>query len=368
MDQEQIDLWFIAHSGSADGGGMERMNFGLLNGLSEQFQIHIVAGEGSAELQRARKRIPVQIAKKPAFARIAGFYLRSPTKGELEISGGISHTCGAINSGGSDIATVHLCQAAAEVVKGENRVWRYLNARVARTLGRMLERRNFTPSRTGLLVAVSDSVADQLRRYYPDMEVRVISNGVDEKSFPFAQRSGDDSLRILMVTGDFALKGVGGAIRALAMARNEALTLTVVGKGDAAPYLKLAQSLGLRERVFFTGPLEDVVPEYTRHDIILCNSSYESFGLFLVEAALTGCAVLSTDVGVARRLIGDNEGGTIFDGSSSQLASWLDNWSADRNNVLSMGKLASRRAREFSLSRMVARYEDLYRELAAARA
>ncbi|MEI6735673.1 MAG: glycosyltransferase family 4 protein [Actinomycetes bacterium] len=368
MDQEKIDIWFLAHSVSAHGGGMERMNFGLLTGLSKEFRTHIVAGEGVPELLGARERIPVPIATKPAFARIAGFYFRSPTKSQLAVSGGISHTCGAINRGGSDIATVHLCQAAAQVVRGENHLWRYLNARVARALGRMLERRNFTPTCTGLLVAVSDSVADQLRHHYPDMEVRVISNGVDENSFPFAHRSEDSSLRILMVTGDFALKGVGGAIRALAMAHNQAMTLTVVGKGDTDPYLKLAQSLGLKERVFFTGPLGDVAHEYAKHDVILCNSSYESFGLFLVEAALTGCAVLSTDVGVARRLIGDSEGGAIFDGSTSQLASWLDGWSADRNHVLSMGKLASRRAQEFSLSRMVASYEHLYRELAAARA
>ncbi len=368
MDQEQIDVWFIAHSVSAQGGGMERMNFALLNGLNEQFATHIVAGEGLPELHHALERIPVQIAKKPAFARIAGFYFRSPTKSDLMIKGGISHTCGAINNGGSDIATVHLCQAAAKVVKGENRLWRYLNAWIARTIGRMLERRNFTPENTGLLVAVSDSVADQLREHYPDMPVRVIPNGVDENSFPFVQRSGEESLRVLMVTGDFALKGVGGAIRALAMARDNAMTLTVVGKGDAAPYLKLAHSLGLADRVSFTGPLDDVVPEYAKHDIILCNSTYESFGLFLVEAALTGCAVLSTDVGVARRLVGEDEGGTIFDGSASQLAGFLDVWSADRLNVLSMGKLASRRAREFSLSRMVANYEELYREVAAGHA
>jgi glycosyltransferase involved in cell wall biosynthesis len=368
MNQETIDIWFIAHSVSAHGGGMERMNFALLNGLNGQFATHIVAGEGLPELHHALERIPVQIAKKPAFARIAGFYFRAPTKSDLMLKGGISHTCGAINNGGSDIATVHLCQAAATVVRGEGRTWRYLNARIARTIGRMLERRNFTPRKTGLLVAVSDLVADQLREHYPDMPVRVISNGVDEKGFPYVLRSNVASLRVLMVTGDFALKGVGGAIRALAMARDHATTLTVVGKGDAAPYLKLAQSLGLAERVFFTGPLDDVAPEYAKHDIILCNSTYESFGLFLVEASLTGCAVLSTDVGVARRLVGENEGGRIFDGSASQLAGWLDAWAADRNNVLSMGKLASRRAREFSLSRMIANYEELYREIAAGRA
>jgi len=368
MNQETIDIWFVAHSVSAHGGGMERMNFALLNGLNQQFQTHVVAGEGLPELHRALERIPVQIAKRPAFARIAGFYLRSPSKNELILSGGISHTSGAINRGGADIATVHLCQAAAKVAKGENHLWRYLNAWIARTLGRRLERRNFTPDRTGLLVAVSDSVADQLRQHYPKMNIRVISNGVDENNFSFAQRSSEASLRILMVTGDFALKGVGGAIRALAMARDPALTLTVVGQGDAAPYLKLARSLGLVERVFFTGPLDDVVPEYAKHDVILCNSTYESFGLFMVEAALTGCAVLSTDVGVARRLVGDNEGGAIFDGTASQLGGWFDMWSSDRSHVLTMGKLASRRASEFSLSRMIASYEELYREIAAGRA
>jgi glycosyltransferase involved in cell wall biosynthesis len=368
MEQEPIDIWFMAHSVSAKGGGMERMSFALLNGLGKQFQTHVTAGEGLSELHHPVERIPVKLARKPAFARITGFYFRAPTKSEIALSGGISHTCGAISRGGSDIATVHLCQAAAKVVQGENRAWRYLNARVARTLGRILERRNFEPHRTGLLVAVSDSVADQLRRHYPEMDVRVIFNGVDENNFPYSQRSSDDALRLLMVTGDFALKGVGGAIRALAIARNQSLTLTVVGKGDPAPYIRLAQSLGVAERIFFTGPLDDVVPQYVKHDIILCNSTYESFGLFLVEAALTGCAVLSTDVGVAGRLVGDHEGGAIFDGSPSQMADLLDGWSSDRHHVPFMGQAAAVKAREFSISRMIASYEELYREVAAGRA
>jgi glycosyltransferase involved in cell wall biosynthesis len=367
MQQEAIAIWFMAHSVSANGGGMERMNMALLNGLDEQFQTHVAAGEGLLELHHPVERIPIELAKKPAFARIAGFYFRAPSKRNVSRSGGISHTCGAISRGGSDIATVHLCQAAAAVIRGENRVWRYLNARVARTLGRMLERRNFRPNRTGLLVAVSDSVANQLRHHYPAMDVRVIFNGVDERRYPYTQRSGDHAIRILMVTGDFALKGVGGAIRALALARDQALTLTVVGKGDPAPYIRLSQTLGIAERVSFTGPLEDVVPEYVTHDIILCNSTYESFGLFLVEAALTGCAVLSTDVGVARGLVGDNEGGALFDGSVAQLADRLDDWSSERHHVPLMGHAAAVRAREFSLSRMIASYEALYREIAAGR-
>lgn len=353
----------MAHSVSPHGGGMERMNAALLNGLSEGFRTHVIAGEGLTELRDAYEQIPVALVAKPAFARIVGFYFRSPSKTKLMKSGGLLHTCGAINRGGADIATVHLCQAAAQVVRGENRLWRYGNAKIARIVGRFVERRNFTPSRTGLLVAVSDSVADQLHAHYPDMDVRVIPNGVDELKFPFAERSGISPLRVLMVTGDFALKGVGGAIRALTMVSDETVTLTVVGKGDVTPYLHLVESLGLRDRVFFTGALDDVGPMYVESDVVLCNSTYESFGLFLVEAALTGCAVLSTDVGVARRLIGNEEGGALFDGSASQLARWLTSWSNDREHVRTLGKQASQRAREFSLTRMIASYEDLYREL-----
>jgi len=230
-----------------------------------------------------------------------------------------------------------------------------------------VERSNFKPKRTGHLVAVSDSVAQQLRRHYPDMDVRVISNGVDETRFPFVGRSGRNSFRVLMVTGDFALKGVSGAIRALALVVDDTMTLTVVGKGDASPYRQLARSLGLGNRVSFTGALSDVRPEYSKSDVVLCNSIYESFGLFLVEAALTGCAVLSTDVGVASRIVGQNEGGTLFDGSPEQLARILSAWSKDRAHVLALGKRASQRAREFSLARMVSSYEDLYREIVAGR-
>ena len=47
--------------------------------------------------------------------------------------------------------------------------------------------------------------------------------------------------------------------------------------------------------------------------MFLFASTYENFGLHLLEAASFGIPLLSTDVGVARELIGNNQGGFIID-------------------------------------------------------
>ena len=341
---------------------MERINAALIERVGNGVDMAVVAREGLDEVGDMTTAVHVPLAKRPAFLRIAEFWFRGPTKRELRFTGDLVHSCGAITRGGADVVTVHLCHAAAEVSRGANESWRYWNARIARWLGRTMERRTFRPSRVGVLVAVSDAVAAELRAHYPQMPVRVIYNGVDTSYFTRSDRTPTSTLRVLMVTGDFALKGVADAIRALSLATGP-VTLTVVGNGPVEQYVALAESLGVANRVRFTGQLNDVRPEYATHDVVLCLSSYESFGLYLVEAALSGCAVLATDVGVAAQLIGENTGGMLIDPKPATLAEQLSRWSGDIATVQALGRVASERAQRFSLERMVGEYESLYREL-----
>jgi glycosyltransferase involved in cell wall biosynthesis len=65
----------------------------------------------------------------------------------------------------------------------------------------------------------------------------------------------------------------------------------------------------LKNTVIFTGPInnsEKLVEEYQKASIFILTSRFESSGLVLLEAAINGCFVCTTDVGVGRDLCTEN--------------------------------------------------------------
>lgn len=64
--------------------------------------------------------------------------------------------------------------------------------------------------------------------------------------------------------------------------------------------------------IIFTGPIHDkqkLWEHYNSAKVFVLTSRWESYGLVLVEARRFGCYLVSTDVGAARDLIGNNECG-----------------------------------------------------------
>lgn len=347
---------------------MERMGNALIRLASDRVRadgvrFSVEASEGLGEIATYAAVEPVILPRRPAVARIWRFWRRSQSG---RIRRELVHTCGAISRGHADVITVHLVHAAAPVVRGENSWSRFLNARLARRVGLSFERRMYRPSRTRVLVAVSHEVADSLATWYPEMTTVVIENGVDVTRFEKTERSGDGPLRVVMVTGDFALKGVSEAIRAIA--QTQSAELTVVGAGPVQQYRAVAQQYDVAHRVHFSGYLDDPRDIYATSDVVLCLSAYESFGLYLVEAALTGCAVVSTNVGVASRLIDNGTGGVLLESREPDVvARALSSYESNRRDVHEAGRRASAAAEQFSESRMVDSYLALYSALDVAR-
>lgn len=357
-------MLYLAHSIDANGGGMERMGRALIEGAADRVAFTVVASEGLADLPASVRTVRVALPRRPAWARIAWFAVRGSVAAmRLRRSHDLVHSCGAVMVVPTDLVTVHLCHAAAVGRPTGGPRWRRANAWVARRAGLVLERRGYRRGRVRELVAVSPVVADELTAAYPGVPVVTVPNGVDVARWRAAPRTDVPSgpLRVVMVTGDFAIKGVDVAIGALGSAPG--VTLTVVGRGPIEHYERLARQASVADRVTFTGPVAELGPLYQSSDVVLCVSVVESFGLYLVEAALGGCAVVSTDVGVARELIGTDEGGWLVERSVDAIATALRAASADRAAVLARGATAAQRASGFSIERMVdgtvAEYERL---------
>ena len=137
-----------------------------------------------------------------------------------------------------------------------------------------------------------------------------------------------------------------------------------MGRGPLDEYRVKAASLGVSDRVTFLGQLSDVVRVYADSDVVLCVSRYESFGLYLVEAALAGCAVVATPVGIAPELLVLDQGGIAIEHTVDSLSNALAALRDDPVRVQRCATFAASVARQFSSDAMRAGYLAKYRELA----
>ncbi len=127
--------------------------------------------------------------------------------------------------------------------------------------------------------------------------------------------------RVLVVSRLEPEKNVQLAIEAFAASAPADACLVIVGGGSQRGKLeRLARDRAVTERIFFEGE-RDAAPYYVLADLVLVPSSYEGYGLTIVEALSAGVPVLSTDVGAAR------EAGALIaprSGYAQALRDWFD--------------------------------------------
>jgi phosphatidylinositol alpha-mannosyltransferase len=90
--------------------------------------------------------------------------------------------------------------------------------------------------------------------------------------------------------------------------------LTILGPGVPAPTVLGAFSETVRGlvRVIDRAPEEEVIRAFRTHDVLLWPSTYEGFGLVLIEAMAQRMAVVATDAGCASSLVHDRVNGVVI--------------------------------------------------------
>lgn len=119
--------------------------------------------------------------------------------------------------------------------------------------------------------------------------------------------------------------------------------LIIIGKGSLKNQLvKIAETLGISDRVLFLGAVESTHTWYSAADLFVSSSAWEGFGLVLAEAMLYELPVVATDSGGSREVIG-NLGTIVPVGDSPALASAIIN-ALNGRSLESEGVRSSRRA------------------------
>jgi glycogen(starch) synthase len=146
------------------------------------------------------------------------------------------------------------------------------------------------------------------------------------------------------------------------------IKLVLVGGGDKGRELaELKSRLGLDDHIEMTGPVSpDRVPAHIdAATLVLVPSSYESFGLVALEAALRERPVVASGVCGLREVVEHEKTGLLVEPRDSQaLADAVEDLLEDPERMQAMGLAARLRAeRLFSIENATMSYLDLYESI-----
>lgn len=188
-------------------------------------------------------------------------------------------------------------------------------------------------------------------------------------------RANSDPFRVVFVGNLLPRKGVDVLLKAAAEA-SEGWEVVVVGRHDADPayaerVTDRVASLGLRDRVSFTGPVpEDRLDELlTRAHVLAVPSRYEAFGMVYLEAMEFGVVPLGTTAGGASEVICHDRNGILVPADRpGRIAHEIDAVWRDRDRLADLAQGALRTAAEWpSWDETMARTRSFLTQQAPAR-
>lgn len=309
----------------------------------------------------------------PLFTLAATGFIRAARRGPDRLV--ISH--GDTLAG--DVCVVHAVNRANIDAKRASGGWRWMlnpmhhwvSARDRYMIGGLRFRR---------YVALSERVVADLQRYYgvPRHRIALIPNGVNLERFRpdpddramtrTALGLPDGGTMLLFVGHEFDRKGLVHVIDALA-ALAPPVVLIVVGAGHAAPFEQQAARLGVRARVVFTGPRQDLPELYRAADAFVFPTSYESFSLTCMEAMACGLPVFATAVGGIEDYLQDGVNGRVIQPEGAAIAAVLGPVLQRPSKLATLREGALRTAAGYSWPTIAERYrlllEEVRREMSA---
>ncbi len=231
------------------------------------------------------------------------------------------------------------------------------------------------------VICNSRMVADEICRFYDvhRSKLQVIYNGVDTivfhpglaDEFRAATRAAagipDDAPVLLYVGSGFERKGVPQLLQAAARMRRQDVRIVVVGADrKLKAEQKRAASLGLANRVTFTGPLKDVRPWYGAADGFVLPTLYDPCPNAALEALASGLPIVTSTTCGAQEWVRAGENGWVVDALAiDELAARLDDLAGLAGNA--EARAAARKVAEpLTLEAMAGRLLDLYRSLGGA--
>ncbi|NMP32957.1 glycosyltransferase family 4 protein [Thalassotalea sp. M1531] len=153
------------------------------------------------------------------------------------------------------------------------------------------------------VVAVSESLANDLHEFGVNRNINIIGNIIDVDSFKLPEQPNESNHYTFVVVAYLRpIKQIDVIIKAFAKAlsSNSNIRLKIIGNGEQIEELiTLSKTLKVDNAVHFLGelPRSQVVKEMTTSDCYLLASAYETFSVAVHEALALGKSVISSSCG-----------------------------------------------------------------------
>lgn len=221
------------------------------------------------------------------------------------------------------------------------------------------------------IVATSSLAASELEELgMSPSQICRIPNGVPVRS-EIQRRSPQQTVRFICVASFRAIKGHEVLLQAWArMLRMTAknCSLVLIGEGQLGDTIvALIEQLQISDTVELRGNVSNVAAELQESDVFVLSSWAEGMSNALLEAMESGLPCVVTDVGANRENVGaEGEPLLVSAGDDKGLALRLLKVAEDHELRARVGiAMRERILRCYSIERVAARYQDLYRVLSA---
>lgn len=243
----------------------------------------------------------------------------------------------------------------------------------------------FLPSslrRAAVVLTISRHSRREITHFYPRLRtpVRSVALGVGREFRPVADESRLREIRRRYDTGTTFILAVGnlqprknlaGLVRAFRRVRERTpdVRLVIAGQaqGRTSPLFELVRSLDLSDRVVFPGyvPREDLPGLYSAARLFVYPSTYEGFGLPILEAMACGTPVVAVDTASIPEVAGDAALLTKTPGAGD-LATAILRVLEDATLARELARRGLRRAERFSWERTAQQTVAAYQEITQA--
>lgn len=175
-----------------------------------------------------------------------------------------------------------------------------------------LEATLFSPDSNTKILTLCDSLKFDYQDYYKTPDYRFISvpPGIKKmdldyiayqklrKKYRDALSLNNDEMLLLHVGSNFKLKGLDRSLYAISNLNPDLLSkikFYVIGEGKDRRFKKLAEKLGIENRVHFLGARENIQNYMLAADLLLHPAHFEAAGMVIVEALTCGLPVIVTE-------------------------------------------------------------------------
>lgn len=227
------------------------------------------------------------------------------------------------------------------------------------------------------VLTVSESMKQEIHDFFPGVPISVVYNGLDAEIFDSVAESDLQALRrkhglpeaFIMAVGHLERrKNYLRLIDAIARLRDQGRVLNLVIVGNDSGERKAIQdridSAKLSDNVTFLSGLSDLEVRcaYKLCSLFVFPSSYEGFGIPILEAMAAGCPMVLSDIPVFREIT-QNKGVYFPHDDVEAMAAAIDavlSSSSQRTSLINYGK---ERVQAFSFKSLAGQLESVYRTL-----